>query len=172
MHSPGSNLGRFWRRYRESHPSSTVSSHTPASPFLHPQSLPFCNIQLTSSIQNLIISPIICTGHSHGSKTIILWRLCGMEPGLQRWQLGEISTMLPALIKKPIKQFIYCHNHSPGLQPHLSTRWTGQTRLTNSQGAIHESWMARCSPRAPAFSRKQYACKKSVFTLITYWIIV
>ena len=38
-------------------------------PFLHPQSLPFCNIQLTSSIQNLIISPLICTGHSHGSKT-------------------------------------------------------------------------------------------------------
>ena len=43
------------------------------------------------------------------------------------------------------------------LQPHLSTRWTGQTRLTNSQGAIHESWMARCSPRAPGFSREQYA---------------
>ena len=53
-----------------------------------------------------------------------------MEPGLQWWVLGEISTILPALIKTPIKQFIYCHNHSPGLQSHLSTRWTGHTRLT------------------------------------------
>ena len=43
------------------------------------------------------------------------------------------------------------------LQPHLSTRWTGQTHLTISQGAIYESWMARCSPRAPEFSREQYA---------------
>ena len=43
------------------------------------------------------------------------------------------------------------------LQPHLSTRWTRQTRLTNSQGAIQESWIARCSPRAPGFSREQYA---------------
>ena len=49
---------------RESHPYSTVSSPTPAPLLLHPQTLPFCNIQLTSSIQNLIISPIICTGHS------------------------------------------------------------------------------------------------------------
>ena len=87
---------------------------------------------------------------------IMFWRLCSIEPGLQRWELSEISTMLPALIKKSIRQFIYCHHHSPGLQPHLSTRWTGQTRLTNSQGAIHESWMTRCSPRAPAFSREQY----------------
>ena len=65
--------------------------------------------------------------------------------------------MLSALIKKSIRQFIYCHHHSPGLQTHLSTRWTGQTHLTNSQGAIHESWMARCSPRALGFSREQYA---------------
>ena len=34
---------------------------------------------------------------------------------------------------------------SPGLQPHLSTKWTGQTRLTNSQGTNHKSWMVRCS---------------------------
>ena len=85
------------------------------------------------------------------------WRLCGIEPWLQWWELGEISTMLPALIKMPIRQFIYCHHHSPGLQPHLSTRWTGQTRLTNSQGAIREGWIARCSPRAPGFSIEQYA---------------
>ena len=68
-----------------------------------------------------------------------------------------MSTMLPALIKKLIRQFIYCHHHSPGLQPHLSTSWTGQRCLTNSQGPIHESWMARCSPHAPGFSREQYA---------------
>ena len=65
-----------------------VSSHTPTPLVLHPQTLPFCNIQLTSSIQNLIISPIICTAHSHGSKTMIFWSLCGYEPGLQRWKLG------------------------------------------------------------------------------------
>ena len=40
---------------------------------------------------------------------------------------------------------------------HLSTRWTGQTRLANNQGAIHESWMVRRSPRAPGFSSEQYA---------------
>ena len=89
---------------------------------------------------------------------LIFWHLCGVEPGFQRQELGEISTMLPALLQKSIRQFVYCHHHRPGLQPHLSTRWTGQTRLTNSQGAIHESWMARCSPRAPGFSREQYAC--------------
>ena len=36
--------------------------------------------------------------------------------------------------------------------------------MTNSQGAIHESWMARCSPRALGFSRGQYASKyKNIF---------
>ena len=34
-------------------------------------------------------------------------------------------------------------------KPHRSTRWTGQTCLTNSQVANHECWMVRCSPRAP-----------------------
>ena len=36
-----------------------------------------------------------------------------------------------------------------------STRWTGQTCLTNSQAANHERRMVRCSPRAPGFSREQ-----------------
>ena len=36
-----------------------------------------------------------------------------------------------------------------------STRWTGQTCLTNSQAANHERWMVRCSPRAPGFCREQ-----------------
>ena len=66
--SPTSNRSTH-RASRESHPYSTVSSLTPAPRFLHPQALPFCNIQLTSSIQNLIISPIICTSHSNSSKT-------------------------------------------------------------------------------------------------------
>ena len=148
------------------HPYSAVPSLTLAPPFLHPQTLPFCNIQLTSSIQNLITSPIIRTGHSHGSKTIIFWHLCGIEPGLPRWELSKMSTILPALIKKPIKQFIDFHNHSPGLQPHHSTRWTGQTRVTNSQGSIHKSWMARCSAHAPGFSRGQYAYTKYLLTCI------
>ena len=43
------------------------------------------------------------------------------------------------------------------LQPHLSTRWSGQTHLTNSHGAIHESWMVRCSPCTLGFSGEQYA---------------
>ena len=54
---------------RESHPSSTVRPHTSAPPFPHPQSLPFCKSQLASPIHNLMISPIICTGHFLGSKT-------------------------------------------------------------------------------------------------------
>ena len=86
-------------------------------------------------MQNLIISPLS-------------WRLCGIEPGLQRRELGEISTMLPALIKKPIKQFIDRHNHSPELQPYLSTRWTGQTRLTNSHGASFHKAGWRDAPLA------------------------
>ena len=139
------------------HPSSTVFPHTPAPLFLNLQPLPFYNIQLTSFIQSFIISPIICTGHFRGSKTkSYFWRLCRIEIGLRRWELNEISTMLLALIKKSIKQFFYCHHHSPGLQPHLSTSCTGQTHLTNSQGAIHESWMVVWSPRALGFSREQY----------------
>ena len=34
-----------------------------------------------------------------------------------------------------------------------STRQTGQTRVTNSQVANHDSWLVRCSPHAQAFSR-------------------
>ena len=75
-------------------------------------------------------------------------------------ELTDITTKLPATTKIQIWQFIYCHQHSPGLQPHLSTRQTGQTRLTNSQGTIHESWMARCSLCAPGFSREEYAWGK------------
>ena len=81
--------------------------------------------------------------------------------------------MLPALSRNINWQYIYCHYRSPGLQPHLSTRWTRQTRLTNSQGAIHESWMARCSPRAPGFSREQYAwffCFL-MWTVLCFWLI-
>ena len=54
---------------RELHPFSTVCPHTPATRFPQPQCLPFCKNQLTSPIHNLMISPIICTGHFPGSKT-------------------------------------------------------------------------------------------------------
>ena len=64
---------------------------------------------------------------------------------------------LPATIKVQISELIYCHYHSPGVRSHLSIRWIGQKRLTNSQGTNHESWMVRCSPRAPGFSREQSA---------------
>ena len=80
--------------------------------------------------------------------TMKIWRLCGMEPGLQQWQLNEISTMLQALIKKSIRQFFYSHHHSPGLHPYLSTRWTGQTRLTNSHGASFHKAGWRDAPLA------------------------
>ena len=53
---------------------------------------------------------------------------------------------------------VYCHYYRPGLQPHLFTRWTWQTHLINSQGAIYESWMPRCSHRALGLIREQYAC--------------
>ena len=45
---------------------------------------------------------------------------------------------------------------SPGLQPYLPTKWTGQTRLTNSQAATHENWLARCSPHTPGFNLEQF----------------
>ena len=83
--------------------------------------------------------------------------LWGIESEFQLWEPGEISTMLPALIRWKLNSLFIAITTVQDLQPHLSTRWTGQTRLTNSQGAIHESWMARCSPRAPGFSREQYA---------------
>ena len=47
--------------------------------------------------------------------------------------------------------------HAPDFQPYLSTRWTGQTRLTNSQAAIHESWLVRYSPCASGLSREKSA---------------
>ena len=74
--------------------------------------------------------------------------------------------MVPALIKKSIRQFIYCHQHSPGLQPNLLTRWKGKTRLTNSEGAIHEKWLARCSPCAPGFGCEQYTPSHSLGILL------
>ena len=33
------------------------------------------------------------------------------------------------------------------------TRQTRQTRVTNSQAATHKSWLVKCSPHAPGFSR-------------------
>ena len=44
-----------------------------------------------------------------------------------------------------------------------STRWTGQTGVTSSQAVVtnsqaaHESWLLRCFPHAPGFSRKKSA---------------
>ena len=44
-----------------------------------------------------------------------------------------------------------------------STRWTGQTRVTSSQAvatnsqAAHKSWLVKCSPHDPGFSRKKFA---------------
>ena len=83
--------------------------------------------------------------------------ISGFEPELQRWEFYNIATILPATIKFQIWQLIYCRYHSPGLLPHLSSRWAEQTRLINSQGTNHESWMVRCSPRAPEFSCAQSA---------------
>ena len=77
--------------------------------------------------------------------------------GVSAVKPGETSTMLPALLRGQLNSLFIAITTVQDLQPHLSTKWTGQTRLTNSQGAIHESWMARCSPRAPGFSREQYA---------------
>ena len=44
--------------------------------------------------------------------------------------------------------------------------------LTNSQGAINEGWMARCSPCAPGFSRKQYVRIKDVLLLLPLLIFL
>ena len=44
--------------------------------------------------------------------------------------------------------------------------------LTNSQGAINEGWMARCSPCAPGFSRKQYVRIKDVLLLLLLPLLI
>ena len=51
-----------------------------------------------------------------------------------------------------------------------STRWTGQTCLTNSQATNHERWMVRFSRRAPGFSREQSTCESHT-KFITYFVI-
>ena len=40
-----------------------------------------------------------------------------MEPGLQQWEFGNITTMLPAMIKFEISQLIYGHHHSRTVAP-------------------------------------------------------
>ena len=48
-----------------------------------------------------------------------------------------------------------------------STRWTGQTQLTNSQAAAHESWLVRCSTHALGFSGSNPENSGGVHTL--FW---
>ena len=67
-----------------------------------------------------------------------------------RTDLGHIS-----LSSRCIRHFSL-PQHAPDFQPYLYTRWTGQTRLTNSQAAVHESWLLRYSLCALGFS-----CEKS-----------
>ena len=88
--------------------------------------------------------------------TLLLW--CRSRASAV--EINDITIILPATIKFQISDLIYCYYHSPGLRPHLSTKWTGQKHFTNSQGTNHEIWMMRCSLRAPGFSRVQSACLK------------
>ena len=44
-------------------------------------------------------------------------------------------------------------NNTWNTKSNSSARQVGQTSVTNSQAAIHKSWLVRCSPRAPRFSR-------------------
>ena len=39
----------------------------------------------------------------------------------------------------------------------------GQTRVTNSQAVTHESWLVRCSPRPPQFSRAVSNLQNKIF---------
>ena len=55
------------------------------------------------------------------------------------------------------------------VQPNISTRWTGQTRLINVEAATRESWLVRCSPRAPGVSREQ-STKKHILLLFFCWL--
>ena len=52
-------------------------------------------------------------------------------------------------------QDIFLCSTTPHIYPNLSTRWTGQKRLTNSQAATHENWLMRCYPRARELCREQ-----------------
>ena len=51
-----------------------------------------------------------------------------------------------------------------------STRWTGHTRLTNSQPAIHESRLMRYLPRSPLFSCEQFVLHFVLNAFLYYYL--
>ena len=137
-------------------PSSTICLQTPAPLLSRPQFPPFCKSQLTWPTHNIVLPlPIVSTCQFRGNKREQIWLLQGIERGLQCWDFDVITTMIPTTAGFQILQLIYPHYHRSGLYQHLSTRWTEQTRLTNSQATTHESWLVRCSSCTPGFSREQ-----------------
>ena len=81
---------------------------------------------------------------------------------MMRWEGGRFLVLFkggghrvsptfphPFLIMTATSHF----NKTRNTRTNSSTRWTGQTRVTNSQAATRESWLVRCSPRAPRFTR-------------------
>ena len=77
---------------------------------------------------------------------------------------NPITTVQEWLLKyspfQLLHKIFFCAPLRPDVQPNLSTRWTGQTRLTNNQAATHQSWPVWCSPHAPGFS-----CEQSAFLI-------
>ena len=92
------------------HPSSTVWPDTPVPLFPHPQFPPFCKSQLTSPARSLVIFlPMVSTHQFRGNKRKQISLLCGIKPGLQRWELDFISTMLSftAMYRTPDLTYLY-----------------------------------------------------------------
>ena len=96
---------RQQRRFT-THPQQYTNMPVPV--FAHPQSLSFCRGQLTSPSHNLVISlPIVFTRQFCCEKTIQLLR--GFKPGLQRWELAVLTTMLSFTVVWQIPELIYCY---------------------------------------------------------------
>ena len=70
---------------RESHPSSTVCPHTPAPSTVPTHQIPPIPQESAAIIYTYpVISPTVCTGPFHSSKTVQVWQLYGAKPVFQR----------------------------------------------------------------------------------------
>ena len=85
----------FLADYSHGCPLCSHRVSTPVPPFPHPKSPSLCRNQLTSPSHNLVIPlPIDSTRQFYFEKAELIWLLRGFEPGLQRWELVVLTTML------------------------------------------------------------------------------
>ena len=66
--------------------------------------------------------------------------------------LGAANTLSQACFTPT--QHLHSFNSTRNTRTNSYTRQTRKTRVTNSQAGTNESWLVRCSPRAPGFSHR------------------